>query len=70
MRHTFSLSDLPALVRASVLCRSLGVSRSTLHKWTREGKFPPPIRFGSRFTAWRRADVEKWLNEVAVSDLD
>ena len=64
--NSLLLSNLPELVRASVLCKSLGISRSTLHKWTREGNFPPPVRFGPRFTAWRRIDVELWLNEASA----
>ena len=37
------------------------VSRATLWRWVREGRFPSPIKISAAVTVWRTADVEDWL---------
>jgi prophage regulatory protein len=49
------------VVRMSRLVEMIGLSRSTIWKLLSEGKFPNPIRLGSRSIAWRIKDVEDWL---------
>ena len=49
------------VVRMSRLVEMIGLSRSTIWKLLSEGKFPNPIRLGSRSRAWRIKDVEDWL---------
>lgn len=61
MEKQYSLDHTPALIRSRLLCQILGISKSALYAWVRKGFFPPPIRCGQRFTAWRRHDVEAWL---------
>ncbi|MBE8736575.1 AlpA family phage regulatory protein [Aeromonas veronii] len=36
----------PALIRTKTLLKKLGISRSTLYRWIKEDKFPPPINKG------------------------
>ena len=43
-----------------------GVSRITPWRWTRAGRFPPPVKLGDNITRWARADVEKWEAERAA----
>jgi prophage regulatory protein len=40
----------------------LGVTQMTLWRWTKDGRFPPPTRFG-RWRYWRRSEVEAWVAE-------
>ena len=43
----------PLLTRQD-LCKTLGISQSTLDRWIRAGKFPPPdFRFGPRSPRWK-----------------
>ncbi len=49
------------VVRMSRLVEMIGLSRSTIWKLLSEGKFPNPIRLGSRSIAWRINDIEEWL---------
>jgi len=49
------------VVRMSRLVEMIGLSRSTIWKLLSEGKFPKPIRLGSRSIAWRINDIEEWL---------
>ncbi|WP_415519299.1 MAG: helix-turn-helix transcriptional regulator [Desulfovibrio aminophilus] len=37
------------------------VCRATLWAWTKEGRFPKPVKLGPRTTAWRAEDVREWL---------
>lgn len=43
-----------------------GVSRITPWRWTRAGKFPPPMKLGENITRWARASVEAWEAERAA----
>jgi predicted DNA-binding transcriptional regulator AlpA len=33
----------------------------------KEGKFPPPVPYGRRRTAWTLDDIERWKAAVAAS---
>lgn len=43
------------------------VSRSTLWKWMRQGKFPPSVNVGGHYVAWRAKDIREWLNSLSPS---
>lgn len=47
------LSDLDLAARYAV-------SRITIWRWTREGRYPLPVRLGPNCTRWRRGEVEQW----------
>ena len=41
--------------------RLAGISRCTLARWIKAGRFPQPIKVGPRRVAWRTLDVDAWL---------
>lgn len=41
--------------------RLLGVSRTTLWRWERNGLFPARIKLGPNSVAWSEAEVAAWL---------
>ncbi|MGE6327839.1 helix-turn-helix transcriptional regulator [Psychrobacter pacificensis] len=47
--------------RASQLIPFLPFGSSTLWAWSRDGRFPAPIKLSPTITAWRNADVIEWL---------
>jgi len=52
----------PPLVRAIQLRKELGnIGNTTLRRWVREGNFPKPIKLGANCVAWRRDEVDAWL---------
>ena len=51
------------LLRAPQILERLSISRSTLHRWVREGRFPPPVQLGPNVSCWRASTVEAWLDE-------
>lgn len=48
------------LIRLPELLRLVPVTRGTIWRWHRSGKFPRPVRIGGR-TAWVRAEVDAWI---------
>ncbi len=55
----FVTSGIRLIAIIEVLSR-VPVSRTTLWRWSRSGKFPAPVRIGAR-TFWREADIEGFL---------
>src|SRR5487761_18771 len=54
-------------LRAGDVCRLLRISKPTLWRLRRTRGFPEPTEVTSRLIAWRRAEVEEWLRQVAAS---
>lgn len=46
--------------RDKALAERLGVSRSTIWRWTSQGFFPRPVSLSRGCTRWRLSDVEEW----------
>jgi prophage regulatory protein len=46
-----------------MVCEMLGVSRSTLWRMQRRKAFPAPTKITERRIAWRRDEVERWLDQ-------
>ena len=53
--------------RASQLIPLLPFGSSTLWAWSRDGRFPAPVKLSPTMTAWRNAEVIEWLESHATS---
>lgn len=53
--------------RAKDILPFLPFSNTTLFEWSRDGRFPAPVKLSSNMTAWRNADVIAWLERQATS---
>lgn len=53
--------SIPPCMRPKAAADFLQIGLSTLWKWAKEGKVPPPVKMGGRCTVWRRADLEAYL---------
>jgi prophage regulatory protein len=51
------------VLRAAALAQTLSVSESTIWRWTTEGKFPKPIRLGTKTTVWDLDEVENFIEK-------
>lgn len=38
----------------------LGISRPSLWRWVKDGRFPRPVKLGPAVTRWRLSDIEKF----------
>jgi len=43
------------------------VSVPTVWRWTREGKFPQPVKLGENCTRWKLEDIEAWEAKQEVA---
>ena len=59
------LADI-TLVDSKEVCAALSMSPNWLHNEVRAGRFPQPLRHGSRCTRWRAADIRQYLLERAA----
>lgn len=48
------------------VCEMLGVSRSTLHVWTKRGFLPSPIRLGPKLLRWERESLQAWIRSGGI----
>lgn len=47
--------------RAKDILPLLPFGRTTLHEWSRDGKFPASVRLSPTMVAWRNSEVLEWL---------
>lgn len=74
-RRRTDVADLPAEGFCSIkeLARPGGCSpwsRSSIFSLVKQGRFPQPVRIGSRCTRWRVADVRAYLADPAAWELN
>lgn len=48
------------------VAEELRVTRVTVYRMIRRGQLPEPVRFSTRCSRWRRADVEAALAEIGA----
>ena len=53
---------VPELLTQQEVCRLIGISRSTLHRWVREDPdFPQPQRYGTSTVRWRSDEIATYI---------
>ena len=53
------------LLSVADLCRVLGVGRSTIWRWRRDGILPPPIELTPSTSRWPEDQIAEWLRAKA-----
>ena len=53
------------IIRLKQLQSVIGLSRVTIWRMVRAGKFPPPIPLTETAKGWRRCDVDQWIADRA-----
>ena len=48
--------------RAKDILPFLPFSKTTLFEWSKDGRFPAPVKLSPTMTAWSYVDVHEWLN--------
>ena len=54
---------LPRYVGYREVCEAIGVSRRTIERMSREGKFPKPVQLTPNRVGWEEQTVTQWLAE-------
>lgn len=57
-----SFLPIQGMSRAKDILPFLPFSRTTLHEWSRDGRFPKSIHLSPTVVAWKNAEVLEWLN--------
>ena len=50
-------SDADRLIRLREVLQRIPISKSTWWEGVRSGRYPQPVKLGSRVTCWRLADI-------------
>lgn len=50
-------------IRLKHILQLIDVSKSTWWKGVKDGRFPQPLRFGSRLTMWRVEDIRRLIEQ-------
>lgn len=58
--------DVEKLMSAEDLAAFLQVPKQTVYGWRYEGKGPPSMKVG-KYLRYRRADVERWLDQMTLA---
>ena len=51
------------VLRPREAARYVGLSRPTIDRWRKAGKFPKALQLGAQAIGWRRSDLDDWLND-------
>jgi prophage regulatory protein len=52
------------LLSIKQICELINRDRRTLHVWTRDGKFPQPLRINGRCIGWKESTYNEWLSKL------
>ncbi len=55
-----------ALLRFPALAQLTGLSRSTVDRLEKLGRFPRRVKLGDRAVAWKQSDVDAWMKALEV----
>lgn len=58
---------LQGMSRASQLLPFVPFSKTTLFEWSKDGRFPAPVKLSSTITAWRNSEVIAWLEAQSAN---
>ena len=56
------------MMRAKQVLELVPFGRASLWKFAKTGQFPAPIRITGGITAWRNADVIRWLEAQSAAN--
>ncbi len=52
------------LITPNELAKMMGVSRSTIWGWIKEGKLPPRKKITQRTVGWFASEIEEWKENL------
>ncbi len=61
MEHSAVQHAADRALRLSEVCHRLGMSRTTLWRLMRDGKFPKPIPVSQRVFVWMESDIAAYI---------
>ena len=57
------------LMRLPEVMNYVHLSRATIYKLVKANQFPQPRKLTTRAIAWRKEDLDKWIEDLPSADL-
>ena len=57
----------PQILKLKSVTKATGLSKGTIYREMRAGKFPKPVKLSTRSVGWRWVDLEEWLDSRQVA---
>ena len=54
------------LLRINDVVKLTTLSKSCIHLWVAQGRFPKPLTISATVKVWRKSQIEDWLNTIEV----
>lgn len=54
------MQNLTPFLRDTEIASRYSISRPTVWRWVKQGKFPKPVKLGGGSTRWRLIDLQAW----------
>ena len=61
LSNTHHLSD--TYLKRQQLEAKFDISKATIYRWTKAGKFPAAIHLGANMVRWKSSEIEAWIAE-------
>jgi prophage regulatory protein len=55
------------LLRKPAVLERTGMTNSTLYYFINEGSFPKPVKLGKRTVAWKKSEIDEWIDGLERS---
>ncbi|WP_238939085.1 helix-turn-helix transcriptional regulator [Mixta mediterraneensis] len=62
-KHGADMTTSKKLVRLSEVLNRTGYSRAWIYKLIAQGRFPQPVKIGSRSIAFVENEIDEWINQ-------
>ncbi len=59
--------DNETLQRKPIVLSRTGLVNSTLYYFISEGSFPKPVKLGKRTVAWKKSEIDEWIDSREYS---
>ena len=53
--------EMDRILRLAEVLEITGLSRSSLYRAIREGRFIPPVELGKNSRGWRASEIQAWI---------
>lgn len=61
--NKFTQAPAVAFIREATAALMVGVSKRTIQRWEKEGKFPRKVKLGENTSAYKAEDIQQWIEE-------
>lgn len=52
------------LIRLPEVEHRVGVKKSAIYKWIKDGKFPAPRKLGTTCSVWPESAIDAWISQT------